>query len=410
MNVAFQRKVDRILGGFICKVISLFYGKPKKDSIPAKPDRILVILLSEMGSLILGYPMFRRIHSKFTDVALHVLLFRKNREALELLDIVEPDHILTIRDTSLTSIATDSIRLLWKLRRIKFDVVIDCELFARISSIFSFFSGAKIRVGFHPYTQEGLYRGDFINRPVLYNPYHHISEQFLTLVEAIDSDTVPTPKRLMEPETLKAPMAKIGQEEIGGMRHRLYKDFRDIRDKKLVFIYPGGGLLPIRAWPIGYFCQVAQGLLSEGYAVAVIGLKSDQALAEKILSRCLSSRCIDLTGYTKSVRELMALFHLGSLLITNDGGPGHFASLAPLPVIILYGPETPILYGALGDHAITLHVPLSCSPCLTAYNHRDSPCDGHNVCLKSIDPKTVRIRAFSVLDCAGLSFSRRPAN
>lgn len=39
----------------------------------------------------------------------------------------------------------------------------------------------------------------------------------------------------------------------------------------------------------------------------------------------------------------MVLFHLAALLITNDGGPGQFAALTPVPVIIFFGPETPAL-------------------------------------------------------------------
>jgi ADP-heptose:LPS heptosyltransferase len=292
----------------------------------------------------------------------------------------------------------DSIRVLWKMRRIKFDVAIDCELFARISSIFSFFSGARIRVGFHAYTQEGLYRGDFINRPVLYNPYHHMSRQFLTLVEAIESDTVPTAKRPVESGTLQTPSARIGREEISEMKSRLQGDFHGIMDRKLVFIYPGGGLLPIRAWPIGYFCRVARDLLGRGYAIAVIGLGSDRDLARTVLSRCRSPFCIDLTGYTKSVRELLALFCLGALLITNDGGPGQFAAMTPIPTIIFFGPETPVLYGPMDEKAVIFHAPLSCSPCLTAFNHRNSPCDGDNVCLKSILPDQVLNRALKILE------------
>ena len=98
---------------------------------------------------------------------------------------------------------------------------------------------------------------------------------------------------------------------------------------------------------------------------------------------------IDLAGYTKTVKELMVLFHFASLLVTNDGGPGHFASITPISSIILYGPETPAIYGSLGEKSVSLYHPLSCSPCLTAYNHRNSPCDGDNLCLKSILPEEV---------------------
>ena len=93
----------------------------------------------------------------------------------------------------------------------------------------------------------------------------------------------------------------------------------------------------------------------------------------------------------------MLLFHTASLLITNDGGPGHFASMTPIPAIVLFGPETPALYGSLDDKSVSLYTHLSCSPCLTAYNHRNSPCDGDNVCLKSIDPKDVLQKSLELL-------------
>ena len=133
------------------------------------------------------------------------------------------------------------------------------------------------------------------------------------------------------------------------------------------------------------------------YAVGIIGLERDQEIAQTIVAHCQSESCIDLTGYTRTVRELMLLFHSASLLIANDGGPGHFASMTPIPAIVLFGPESPALYGSLHDKSVNLFTNLSCSPCLTAYNHRNSPCDGDNVCLKSIDPGDVLQKSFELL-------------
>lgn len=53
---------------------------------------------------------------------------------------------------------------------------------------------------------------------------------------------------------------------------------------------------------------------------------------------------LDLTGYTRSISELLALFHVARLLVTNDGGPGQFAALTPIWTVMLFGPETPALY------------------------------------------------------------------
>jgi lipopolysaccharide heptosyltransferase II len=398
MNINFQRKVDRIIGAIICRILTLFSRRKSVESSALKADKILVILLSEMGSLVLAYPMFQHLREKYPGAELHGLVFQKNKEVLDLLEVTAEQNVLTINDASLRTFIGDSIRVIRQLRQLKFDIVIDCELFARISSIFSFISGAAIRVGFHAHTQEGLYRGDFMNRPVLYNPYRHMSRQFLTLAAAIESPTTPRAKISPETKTLKAPVIKFETAEIQQMRDRLEREFAGIRDKKLVLIYPGGGLLPIRAWPGEYYAEVTQQLLQNGFAVAIIGLAEDKNLAAQILSRCNDPACIDLAGYTKTVRELLLIFQFAALLITNDGGPGQFAALTPVPSIIFYGPETPKLYGPDDDKAFIFYDPLPCSPCLTAYNHRQSPCDGDNLCLKQIPPDQVLAKALEILD------------
>jgi len=399
MDVGTQRKIDRAVGPLICRALS-FLGKGRELSGP--PERILVLLLSEMGSLVLGCSMFRRLREKYPHAAIHALVFEKNREILDLLELIPPENVMTLSDRSLGRLAADSLAAIRKMRDLRFDVVIDCELFARVSSIFSWFSGAPVRVGFHPHTMEGLYRGDFINRPVLYNPYRHISEQFLALVDAIESADVPKNKTGGYGIVPKdAPMLRMHAGELEAMHRRLLADFPVIGGKKLVLLYPSGGLLPIRAWPLEYFCRTAEGIVNRGHVVGVIGMPADKALARAIREHCRSPLCVDLTGYTKTIRELLVIFHIASLLITNDGGPGQFAVMTPIRSILLFGPETPVLYGPNSPGAKVFFSGIACSPCLTAYNHRNSPCDGDNQCLKVIRPE-------SVLDCALEMLSEEP--
>ena len=408
MKVNTQRLIDRYIGTIICRIFSVYYRFRKKESKPVEIKKILIILLSEMGALVLAYPMFQRLKEKFPDAALHVMLFEKNREVAELLGVIPPENILTINDKSMAAFIKDTAGALSSMRKIKFDTVIDCELFSRISSILAFLSGSAVRVGFHPHTQEGLYRGNFMNRPVLYNPYHHISRQFLTLVEAIDSDTHPKAKRRVPDETLTIPTLEIGRKEIENAKIKLYDIAPGIEGKKIVLLYPGGGLLPIRAWPLDYYCRLAAELLHKGYAVGIIGLADDKDVAEVILSHNRNQSCVDLTGYTKTIRELMTIFYFSALLITNDGGPGHFAAMTPIPSIIFYGPETPTLYGSMNENAVNYYLNFSCSPCVTAYNHRKSPCDGDNLCLKNIQPEKVLARAIEILE--GEMFEKNAQN
>lgn len=397
MKLVVQRRLDRVAGTLLCAILSALCPGKARPANPM-PVNILVIMLSEMGSLVLARPMFDYLKGKYPFAGVHVLLFERNREALELLDIILPGNIHSIDDRTLPRFLKSSVTAVRRLRRARIDAVLDCELFSRVSSIYSVLCGAGVRVGFHPYTQEGLYRGGFINRPVLYNPYNHISHQFLTLAKAMEQDGVPTVKREVPRDPIKMPPLQIPPAEVEEYARKLRAAFAQLAGKKLVLIYPGGGLLPIRAWPITSFCTLARGLLRNGYAVGVIGMEGDRHLSRVILEYCGSPECVDLAGYTKTVRELIILLHTASLLITNDGGPVHFAALTPTPSITFFGPETPLLYGPLSARGFVFFKGLSCSPCLTAYNHRNSPCDGNNRCLRMILPEDVLVKARELLE------------
>ena len=145
-------------------------------------------------------------------------------------------------------------------------------------------------------------------------------------------------------------------------------------------------MLPIRAWPPAYYKQLCSQFLADGYAVGLIGLPDARPLAQEIAAHCQHALCIDLTGYTRSIRHLLALFHRASLLVTNDGGPGQFAALTPLPTLVFFGPETPALYSPLAPNIHTLFIGLSCSPC-----------DGNNQCLQQITPEQMLVQARALL-------------
>jgi len=397
MNIDFQRAIDRSVGVPLCALASLLDRVLPRRAPPSSPRRIVVILLSEMGSLVLAQPMFALLRARYPDASVHVMLFAKNREALDLMATVPPENVIAIDDRSLGGLVRTLFAAIRALRRLRPDAVLDCELFARISSLLSWMSGAPLRAGFHRHTQEGLYRGSFINRPVLYNPYRHLSRQFLTLARALESTTHPLGKESEAESSVPVPAPAFAPGEADGFNARLDGDFPRLAGRRLALIYPSGGILPIRAWPVEHWRALASGLLRDDYVVAIIGLPADKPLSRALGEAVAHPDCIDLTGYTKSVRELVALLGRAALLVTNDGGPAQFSSLAAVPTVALFGPETPQLYGPLGDHASCLHLALPCSPCLTAYNHRNSPCDGDNQCLKRIAPERVLVEARIVM-------------
>ena len=399
MNIDLQRWIDRWVGIPLCAAVSVLdaVARPFMAKRVTPPRAIVIILLSEMGSLVLAHDMFARLKTRYPNAELHSLMFGKNREILDLMQVIKPENVHTVDDKSLMGLIGSLWRAVLALRRANVDVAIDCELFSRISSLLSYASGASVRVGFHRHSQEGLYRGSHINKPVPYNPYQHISSQFLTLARAIDSTTVPASKLQVMLPTQAPPHVTLDAQLMVDIQQRLANDFPAIAGKPLVLVYPGGGILPIRAWPLESYTALCNGLVEDGCAVAVIGLKDDQALAQRLVANVksanASSPVIDLTGYTRSIAELLTLFHVARLLVTNDGGPGQFAALTPIWTVMLFGPETPALYAPLTPKCHSFYSQWPCSPCLTAYNHRSSFCDGDNQCLKVIAPDAVLSKA-----------------
>jgi ADP-heptose:LPS heptosyltransferase len=229
MNINVQRWIDRWVGIPLCAAVSLVdaLAKPFRSNTQAdqKPRAIVVILLSEMGSLVLAHDMFARLKTRYPDAQLHALLFGKNREILDLMGVVKSEHVHTVDDSSLTALLSSLFKAIRALRAANVDVAIDCELFSRISSLLSYFSGASVRVGFHRHTQEGLYRGSHINRRVPYNPYHHISAQFLTLARAIDSTAVPTSKQAIALSGKPPPHVQLDSALVPGITQRLANDY-----------------------------------------------------------------------------------------------------------------------------------------------------------------------------------------
>ncbi len=415
MKLQTQRWIDRWVGQLLCGAVSLWARligtrAPKVDRSLTSTDgprHILVILLSEMGSVVLAGPMFAALRQRYPGATVHVLQLKKNQEVARMLGLAAAEHLHAIDDSSGFSLLRDILRVTLAMRRLPLDAVIDCELFSRVSSLLSYLTGAPLRAGFTPHTQEGLYRGSYINCAIPYNPYQHISKQFLSLVDALEGDGAPrnkaAPIRELPAETgLSVPFTP---EELQTYRAQVLADHPVLAGRKIVLMYPGGGILPERAWPAEHYVRVARGLIEAGHGVGLIGLKEDATLAAQICQQTGNERCIALTGYTRSLRELLMLFHASHLLLTNDGGPGHFASLTPIRTMMFFGPETGRLYGplpglrskALGAQATVYESGIACSPCLSAYNHRLTFCDGDNQCLKRIAPDPVLADALQAL-------------
>ncbi len=403
MRLSTIRKIDYWAGMPICLALDIFSWllgifRPRSG----KPGNTLFIELSEAGSLIIAYSAIKRLKDAAPDAKLYFMIFKRHAEGLELLDIIDRNNIITIRDDSFIHFAMDVLRGIGKIWGAGIESVIDMELFSRATSVLSFLTLASNRVGFYGYTGEGLYRGVFIhNYKVTYNPYKHMSLNFMALVEALTGDEKDRPllKRKLDDSMitpLKLPKTERAVENGLGLIKTAYPELQP--GDKLVLMNPNAGELPIRAWALDNFTLTAQNIIEndEKAVVLVIGLPDAMRDGLYMEERINSPRLVNLVGATASLGDVVDLCHVSELILTNDAGPAQYAALTETNIVVIFGPETPLLYRPLGKNVHPLYTGFSCSPCLTAANHRNSVCRD-NRCIQSIPVEEVTELCLSLL-------------
>lgn len=363
----------------ICRISGIFTLARKG---PASPRKILFLELSEMGAAILAYSAMREARSLYPAAELYFWIFKENAESVHVLDVIPKENVMTTRTDNLALFLLDTLRNLIRIRRERIDTVIDMELFSRFTSILTYLSGASSRAGFHKFTLEGLDRADIYTHKVAYNPYNHISKNFLSLVRSLED---PAPGAHICDYETTVPMVEPSRDDLDRMWSLLKSaNSRISRSSRIVILNPGiGEFLSLRRWPIENYIEFANRTLEdEDTFVALIGLKSESAEMSRIEDLSGNARFINLIGKT-TIRDVIALGHIASLFVSHDSGAVNLASLTPVRTVVLFGPETPLLYAPLSHNKKILYKGLPCSPCFSAYNHRNSSCRG-NKCLKMI--------------------------
>ena len=283
-----------------------------------------------------------------------------------------------------------ALKAMARLRELKLDAAVDMEFFSRGSAAITFLSGAKRRSGFHAYFGAGPYRGDLMTHRVNYNAHLHTTSTFQILVEALTRDPaeLPTLSFAPPPAGFDVPVFAPADGEVESVRAMLPPG--NGAGSPMILLNPNASdLIPLRQWPRERYVELAKRLLGEmpGAQVIFTGGPTEAGDIERLVSQVNNPRCLCLAGKT-SLRQLMVLYSLSDVLVTNDSGPAHFASLTPIHVITLFGPETPALFAAPPPRNFPMWAGLSCSPCVNAYNNRQSTCRD-NQCMKQITVEQV---------------------
>ena len=121
----------------------------------------------------------------------------------------------------------------------------------------------------------------------------------------------------------------------------------------------------------------------------MFGTSKDAEVGERIAA-AIGDHCVNLIGHT-TLDQLIDELRECRLVLTNDTGTMHLASLLGLPVVAIFGSTEPRLTGPLGNGHIVLRHHVECSPCFL----RECPIDFR--CMKAISTQEAADAVLSML-------------
>ncbi len=333
---------------------------------PGSIRKILVLRYRSIGDILLANPSLKGLRETFPEAKIHMIVDDVFEELLRGNPNVD-QVILNPRKPAGSKLRRD-FEMLKKIRAEKYDIVVDLHGGPR-SSLFTFLSGAKWRVG-HAFRLRNRLS---YNIPVTTasGDDHTWKVQFKVVAE-LGVKWPDKPEFFLEvrDEAVKSLSARIRSSGFSS-------------DRALVLLHPGARVM-VKRWPAVRMGELARWLVDEkGGAVFMAGSPDDELEIKhtRMVAGYALPFFIDLT-----LGELIALVHRSSMVICNDSGPMHIASVLNKPTIALFGPSDPRIWGPLCPRKIVLTcAPMECMPC----DQKHCPYEG-NHCMTRITSDQVK--------------------
>lgn len=316
-------------------------------------QRILVIRIDHIGDVVMSTPIFRALRSRYPNARIVAMTGSWGKGVLannpNIDDIVVFDAPWWAgvrgggrRWSRLWQFATDYRQLLRRLRKEKFDLVLDPRGDMRHIAMFALASGAPYRIGYGRTGGAYLLTHEVPFRPKL----HNVAKNREILRPLGIADEIPTE-------------IYAGPSERDRVARLLAENGIDAA-ARLAVLHPGARTM-VKKWPPDHFARVADHLQSLGYSVVIVGGKEEMELSQQV-AVAMQKAPVLLAGKL-SLMELVALFERGQLFLCNDSGPMHLAAATRIPMVAVFGPTDPGIYGYKSPHQDWVYQRLPCSPC-----------------------------------------------
>ncbi|CAA9237787.1 MAG: ADP-heptose--lipooligosaccharide heptosyltransferase II [uncultured Chthoniobacterales bacterium] len=300
---------------------------PPETSTTLKPFRILIRGTNWLGDSVISVPAVRAIKSGRPDA--HVTVAAPEKLAAVWKLVPEVDEVLPLPASSPLGVA----RLLRS--REAFDVAVLFPKSLR-SALEVWLAGIPRRVGF-----AGHHRRALLNQVVpdlpRNGPIQHQVHEYLHIARHLGADVASA--------TLPPIASRNGND-----------------DQLVLGLCPGAEYGPAKRWLPERFAEVAARVAGERAVQWVLFGTAADAESGKIIADALGARCDNRIGRT-TLDELTAELRRCRLLLTNDTGTMHLATLLGVPVVAVFGSTEHRLTGPLGDRNVVVRHHVECSPC-----------------------------------------------
>jgi ADP-heptose:LPS heptosyltransferase len=360
----------------LIKFIDFFFGVPLcfllgmllriKDTLcPLKPGapirKILLLKTWGLGNIVLMHPSMKAIRENFPEASISFLTLKANRGIVEQNPFVDDYFLLDL--SSAFRFCQSSWRAILHFRKRHPDVVIDFDQFSRFSAVLSLLVGARRRIGFDT---RGQGKGWAFNLPVRYNNNQHTVCAFADLARRLGIKEI----------DLRPVRIAIGAEDKETVDNFL-KENKVSSGDVLVGMHLGtGDNFPQRRWPLENFIELGRRLRRD-YKVKIVltGNSSEEQNLNRAFYQGLNAPGSALNAWGRfNVRQTAYLIQKCRFFISADTAPLHIGSAMGVPIVAIFGPNTPLLYGPRGSNDLVIYRRIACSPCLTNFNSKTSNC------------------------------------
>jgi lipopolysaccharide heptosyltransferase II len=383
--------IDKWVGPVLCAAL-LVLKQLRRRRAPAAPEtlnKVLVLKLWGMGSIVLASPLLQELRARYPEARIVFVTLEENAAILRCLPAIDGSITIDL-SRGIPRFLMQTLAVIRRVRRERYDLLLDLEFFTRFSAIFSFLARPRCSYGF---SSKGSMRGQLHDAEVPFNTYNHVVLNFLSLLRGKPVEPLPE-FDIAGPRVLPAIAADDASAAALARRLAAKPGFREGR--ALVAVNPNAGDMALeRRWPERPMLDFLKGLCAtEDVNVVLTGGASErQFVASLVDASGLGERLVNLAGEI-GIEELVALYGRSDVVVTNDSGPLHIAAAAGASIVALFGPETPTLYGPLRSRPEQRHTVhyrrMACSPCMFVHDNKVLDCwFAQALCMRGIAAEDV---------------------